>query len=140
MRHFWKGIHNVRHFRKTLFRHFQRRQSQRAAHLLGMTTTATMVFGSIETSKEIVENLVRVREIQDQMHGFTAFIPWTYQPGNTELGGRTATAVEYLKTLALPKAQATPSTAISAVNAYTFRPMWKVVGPFTVRTVKSVCG
>ncbi len=75
----------------------------KAAHLLGMPTTATMMFGSLETEKEILEHLVRLRDIQDETRGFTAFIPWTYQPGNTELGGRSATAVEYLKTLALSR-------------------------------------
>lgn len=75
----------------------------KTAHKLGMPTTATMMFGSLETQKEIVEHLVRLRDIQDETAGFTAFIPWTYQPGNTELGGRSATAVEYLKTLALSR-------------------------------------
>jgi cyclic dehypoxanthinyl futalosine synthase len=75
----------------------------KTAHGLGMLTTATMMFGSLETKKEIVEHLVRLREIQDETRGFSAFIPWTYQPGNTELGGRAATAVEYLKTLALSR-------------------------------------
>jgi cyclic dehypoxanthinyl futalosine synthase len=75
----------------------------KTAHGLGMLTTATMMFGSLETQKEIVEHLVRLREIQDETRGFSAFIPWTYQPGNTELGGRPATAVEYLKTLALSR-------------------------------------
>ena len=73
------------------------------AHKLGMPTTATMMFGSLETQKELIEHLVRLRDIQDETHGFTAFIPWTYQPGNTKLGGRSATAVEYLKTLALSR-------------------------------------
>ncbi len=73
------------------------------AHQLGMPTTATMMFGALETKKEIVDHLVRLRNIQDRTGGFTAFIPWTYQPGNTELGGRAATAVEYLKTLALSR-------------------------------------
>jgi len=62
-----------------------------------------MMFGSLETEKEILEHLVRLRTIQDETRGFTAFIPWTYQPGNTELGGRAATAVEYLKVLALSR-------------------------------------
>jgi cyclic dehypoxanthinyl futalosine synthase len=75
----------------------------KTAHELGMPTTATMMFGSLETDKEIIEHLVRLRDIQDETGGFTAFIPWTYQPGNTELGGRSATAVEYLKTLALSR-------------------------------------
>ena len=75
----------------------------RAAHRLGMPTTATMMFGSLETREELVQHLTRVRDLQDDTRGFTAFIPWTYQPGNTELGGRQATAVEYLKTLALSR-------------------------------------
>ena len=74
-----------------------------AAHQLGMPSTATMMFGSVETDKEIVEHLVRLRDIQDETGGFTAFIPWTYQPGNTKLGGKSATAVEYLKVLALSR-------------------------------------
>lgn len=73
------------------------------AHRLGMPTTATMMFGSLETKEEIVQHLVRLRDLQDETRGFTAFIPWTYQPGNTELGGRSATAVEYLKVLALSR-------------------------------------
>jgi cyclic dehypoxanthinyl futalosine synthase len=70
---------------------------------LGMPTTATMMFGSSEKPEDIVEHLFRVREIQDQGGSFTAFIPWTYQPGNTELGGITATGVDYLKVLALSR-------------------------------------
>jgi len=73
------------------------------AHKLGMPTSATMMFGSVETDKEIVEHLVKLRNIQDETKGFTAFIPWTYQPGNTKLGGRSATAIEYLKVLALSR-------------------------------------
>jgi cyclic dehypoxanthinyl futalosine synthase len=72
----------------------------REAHGLGMPTTATMMFGSLETRHDILEHLTRIRDLQDETGGFTAFIPWTYQPGNTELGGRPATAVEYLKVLA----------------------------------------
>lgn len=75
----------------------------KTAHSIGMPTTATMMFGGIETDREIIEHLVRLRDIQDATAGFTAFIPWVYQPGNTRLGGRTATAVEYLKTLAISR-------------------------------------
>ena len=75
----------------------------REAARLGMPTTATMMFGSTETSEDIVEHLFRVRELQAAGGSFTAFIPWTYQPGNTELGGETATGVEYLKVLALSR-------------------------------------
>jgi cyclic dehypoxanthinyl futalosine synthase len=73
------------------------------AALLGMPTTATMMFGSKEKPEDIVEHLFRVRELQDNGGSFTAFIPWTYQPGNTELGGDTATGFEYLKVLALAR-------------------------------------
>lgn len=73
------------------------------AAALGMPTTATMMFGSREEPAEIVEHLFRVRDLQSNGGSFTAFIPWTYQPGNTELGGKTATGVEYLKVLALSR-------------------------------------
>jgi len=69
----------------------------------GIPTTATMMFGSTEKPEEIVEHLFRVRELQAAGGSFTAFIPWTYQPGNTELGGGSATGVEYLKVLALSR-------------------------------------
>ncbi|GFE56912.1 cyclic dehypoxanthinyl futalosine synthase [Geobacter sp. AOG1] len=69
----------------------------------GLPTTATMMFGSTETREDIVEHLFRVRALQAEGGSFTAFIPWTYQPGNTELGGKTATGVEYLKVLALSR-------------------------------------
>lgn len=74
-----------------------------AAANLGMTTTATMMFGSTETPEQVIEHIFRVREMQAAGGSFTAFIPWTYQPGNTELGGSTATGVEYLKVLALSR-------------------------------------
>lgn len=73
------------------------------AHRLGMKTTATMMFGSREQPGDIVEHLFRVREIQARTGGFTAFIPWTFQPGGTELGGETASGVEYLRVLALSR-------------------------------------
>jgi cyclic dehypoxanthinyl futalosine synthase len=73
------------------------------AAALGMPTTATMMFGSSEKPEDIVEHLFRIRELQDEGGSFTAFIPWTYQPGNTELGGTTASGVEYLKVLALSR-------------------------------------
>ena len=73
------------------------------AHRLGMRTTATMMFGSKEQPRDIVEHLFRIREIQQKTGGFTAFIPWTFQPDNTELGGETASGIEYLKVLALSR-------------------------------------
>ena len=61
----------------------------RTAHRMGMRTTATMMFGHVETREDIAEHLLAVRDLQDETGGFTAFIPWTFQPENTELG-RTA--------------------------------------------------
>jgi len=75
----------------------------RDAHALGMRTTATMMFGHRETPAERVEHLLRIRELQDETGGFTAFIPWSYQSGRTALGGREATAHDYLRTLAVAR-------------------------------------
>jgi len=75
-----------------------------AAHAQGMRTTATMMFGHIETMAECFEHLERVRNLQDETGGFTAFIPWPFQPANTVLAHLpTATAVEYLRMLALSR-------------------------------------
>ncbi|MBM4119030.1 dehypoxanthine futalosine cyclase, partial [bacterium] len=73
------------------------------AHRLGLRTTATMMFGHVETPAEIVEHLERLRALQDRTGGFTAFIPWTFQPDNTHLHTPRATAVEYLRVLALSR-------------------------------------
>ncbi|WP_461831449.1 cyclic dehypoxanthinyl futalosine synthase [Aquifex sp.] len=76
----------------------------RTAHKLGMTTTATMMFGHIENIEHIIEHLERVRRIQDETGGFTAFIPWTFKKGNTELDYvEEATTTYYLKVLALSR-------------------------------------
>src|SRR5436305_1662434 len=57
----------------------------REAHRLGMSTTATMMYGHVETLEERVGHMRRIRELQDEMHGFRAFISWTYQPDHTAL-------------------------------------------------------
>ncbi len=90
----------------------------REAHTLDISTTATMMFGSVETLAERVEHLQRIRDVQDEAvaagHvGFRAFIPWSFQPGNTDLARDEGTAVgepmaaasgwEYLKTLAVSR-------------------------------------
>ncbi|HVP43100.1 MAG TPA: cyclic dehypoxanthinyl futalosine synthase [Terriglobales bacterium] len=78
----------------------------RTAHKLGMRTTATMMFGCGETLEHRVNHFQRIYDLQNETGGFTAFIPWTFQPGNTALGGRgwdEATSVEYLKTLAISR-------------------------------------
>ena len=75
----------------------------RTVHQAGLRSTATMMYGSVERPNERIEHLCRLRELQDETGGFTAFITWSYQPTNTELGGVEATGVEYLRTLALSR-------------------------------------
>src|SRR5687767_15093840 len=75
----------------------------RHAHLKGLRTTATMMYGTVETVEERLEHMFRLRELQDETGGFTAFITWSYQPEHTELGGFEATGVEYLRTLAIAR-------------------------------------
>jgi cyclic dehypoxanthinyl futalosine synthase len=72
----------------------------RHAHRAGLRTTATMMYGTVETMDERLEHMFRLRDLQDETGGFTAFIAWSYQPEHTELGGSEATGVEYLRTLA----------------------------------------
>lgn len=78
------------------------------AHRMGLPTTATMMFGHVETLAERIEHLLRLREQQDKSGGFTAFIPWPFQPGHTELSldqGITAqvSGLDYLKTVAISR-------------------------------------
>ncbi len=77
----------------------------RTAHALGVRTTATMMFGCGEEFRHRVNHLERVRRIQEDTGGFTAFIPWIFAPENTPLGKKVpeATAVDYLKTLAISR-------------------------------------
>jgi len=75
----------------------------RQAHRAGLRTTATMMYGTVETDEERVEHLMRLRALQDETGGFTAFITWSYQPDHTELGGSEATGVDYLRTLAIAR-------------------------------------
>ncbi len=80
------------------------------AHSLGMRTTATMMFGHVETIEERLEHLDRLRELQDRTGGFTAFIPWPFQPDNTTLAKgdsgkeiKKTTGYEYLRMLSLSR-------------------------------------
>ena len=75
----------------------------RQAHRAGLRTTATMMYGTVESMEERLEHLVRLRELQDETSGFTAFITWSYQPEHTEHGGFEETGVDYLRTLALAR-------------------------------------
>ncbi|MDH7480525.1 MAG: cyclic dehypoxanthinyl futalosine synthase [Armatimonadota bacterium] len=73
------------------------------AQLLGMPTTATMMFGHIETYANRIEHLAKIRNLQDRTGGFTAFIPWTFQPLNTALNGSGVGGHDYLRTLAISR-------------------------------------
>jgi len=78
----------------------------RTAHQLGMRTTANMMCGVGEQFEHRINHLQAIYNLQEETGGFTAFIPWTFQPQNTALGGRKweeATAVEYLKNLAISR-------------------------------------
>jgi cyclic dehypoxanthinyl futalosine synthase len=78
----------------------------REAHALGFRTTATMMYGHLETDEDIVEHLESVRALQDEHHGFTAFIPWSFKPGNTPLEKiipHYATPMRYLQMIAFSR-------------------------------------
>lgn len=76
----------------------------RVWHELGGVSTVTMMFGHVETLAERIEHLERVRQLQDETHGFTAFICWSFQPDNTDLSTiPPAGAFEYLKTQAVSR-------------------------------------
>jgi len=95
------------------------------AHDLGLRTTATMMFGHIETMAERLEHLQRVRDLQDRTGGFTAFIPWPFQPDHTPLAAaRTiekTTAISYLRMLALSR--------IFLDNVRNIQASWVTQGP-----------
>jgi cyclic dehypoxanthinyl futalosine synthase len=79
----------------------------RDAHRAGLRTTATMMYGTVETDEERIEHMMRLRDLQDETGGFTAFITWSFQPDHTEIGRQRqlteATGVDYLRTLALSR-------------------------------------
>lgn len=79
----------------------------RHAHRAGLRTTATMMYGTVETDEERLEHMLRLRALQDETGGFTAFITWSFQPDHTELGAAhtisEASGIEYLRTLAIAR-------------------------------------
>lgn len=104
----------------------------RAAHKLNITTSATMMFGHIETERERIEHFVKLREVQnekpDDSEGFTTFIPWPFQDEGTELNEKSGvqnnvTADEYLRTLALSR--------IMMPNIKNVQASWLTVGKST---------
>ncbi len=77
----------------------------RVAHGMGLKTTATMMFGHVESYDDRIEHMRRIRELQDDTGGFVAFIPWTFQPGGNVLGKLipATSGIDYLKTLAISR-------------------------------------
>ena len=75
----------------------------RAAHSIGMKSTATMVIGFGENFSQRIQHMEKIRNLQDETGGFRAFITWTYQPLNTQLGGKKLSAHDYMKTLAMTR-------------------------------------
>jgi cyclic dehypoxanthinyl futalosine synthase len=78
----------------------------REAHRIGYRSTATMMYGHLETEEDVVEHLDVVRSLQDETHGFTAFVPWSFKPGNTPLEKiipHYATPLRYLKMIAFSR-------------------------------------
>lgn len=75
----------------------------RQAHHRGLRTTATMMYGHIETDEERIEHLMRLRALQDETAGFTAFIAWPFQPGGSELDVPKSGAVHFLKVNAVAR-------------------------------------
>jgi cyclic dehypoxanthinyl futalosine synthase len=73
------------------------------AHGLGMSTTATMVYGLGETTADRVQHLLRIRDLQDRTGGFRAFIPWSFQSNHTRLSERPQSGVDYLRMVALSR-------------------------------------
>ena len=73
------------------------------AQSIGMSTTATMVYGLGETTAQRIEHLLRVRELQDRTNGFRAFIPWSFQSNNTQLSHPPLSGVDYLRMVAISR-------------------------------------
>ncbi|RYD79194.1 MAG: dehypoxanthine futalosine cyclase, partial [Verrucomicrobiaceae bacterium] len=75
----------------------------RIAHGMGLSSSATMMFGHVETLSDRLEHLQRLRDLQDETGGFTAFICWTFQPENTRLRAEPVGSSEYLRMQALSR-------------------------------------
>jgi cyclic dehypoxanthinyl futalosine synthase len=93
----------------------------RVAHRLGLRSTATMMFACGEVPHERVEHLLQIRDLQDETGGFTAFICWPFQPGNTRLPGGDGSAHAYLRTLAIAR--------LALDNVQHLQASWPTMGP-----------
>ncbi len=92
------------------------------AHRQGLKTTATMMFGHVEKPHHRIEHLIKIRELQDKTKGFTAFIPWTFQPKNTALSHiKPQSSISYLRLLAIAR--------IVLDNFDNLQASWVTMGP-----------
>ena len=91
------------------------------AHELNIPSTATMMYGMGETLAQRVEHLIKIRDLQDRTGGFTAFIPWSYQPNGDELRGEAGTGYGYLRTVAVSR--------IMLDNVKNIQASWLTMGP-----------
>jgi cyclic dehypoxanthinyl futalosine synthase len=96
------------------------------AHRQGLKTTATMMFKAEDEPEKIIEHFEKIRSLQDKTGGFTAFIPWPFQPDNTELGGLKVSPVQYLRVLSLAR--------IYLDNIPNIQVSWVTQGPKTGQT------
>jgi len=95
------------------------------AHGLGLKTTATMMFGHEEEIRHRLDHLFALRELQDRTQGFTAFIPWTFQPEHTAISRLPETAPAYLRLLALSR--------LVLDNIANIQSSWVTMGPQTAQ-------
>ena len=78
----------------------------REAHKIGFKSTSTMMYGHLESDEDLIEHFEKTRSLQDEYHGFTAFIPWSFKPGNTSLEkiiSSYASSTRYLQMIALSR-------------------------------------
>lgn len=92
-----------------------------AAHHEGLRTTATMMFGHEEEPGQRLDHLFAVRALQDRTHGFTAFIPWTFQPAHTRIAVDPLPAPAYLRLLAVSR--------LALDNVPNIQASWVTMGP-----------
>ncbi|MDR0238642.1 MAG: dehypoxanthine futalosine cyclase, partial [Deltaproteobacteria bacterium] len=95
------------------------------AHGLGLKTTATMMFGHEEEARRRLDHLFVLREVQDRTDGFTAFIPWTFQPEHTAIARPSETAPAYLRLLAVSR--------LVLDNIPNIQSSWVTMGPQTAQ-------
>jgi cyclic dehypoxanthinyl futalosine synthase len=95
------------------------------AHSLGLKTTATMMFGHEEKTRHRLDHLFALRELQDMTQGFTAFIPWTFQPEHTAISRPPETAPAYLRLLAVSR--------LVLDNIPNIQSSWVTMGPQTAQ-------